>query len=246
MILSDKTGQKVAGLDGFVDSMNSPSPTEPSTSASQPASNNISDPRPFVNRSVVLAGSVVAAVRLDQMDSPTSCGTFTVHGLLGHLLGALDRVAVVGRGVDNPFARPEHFEPVDGDWTALWNQFAAKAEGAWHDPAALTRPTMLPWAAESGALALRTYVAEFIVHTWELAQATDQNVVWDDELTAMSLRVMRDILPAAGRSEMFATMRANLPEEMRGAADPYGAAVDIEPDAPLIEQLVAYVGRDPR
>ena len=104
---------------------------------------------------------------------------------------------------------------------------------------------MLPWAAESGALALRTYVAELTVHTWDLARATGQQPAWDDEVLTMSLDVMREILPAEGRREMFDAIRATMPEEMRGGPDPYDAAEPVAADAALIDQLVAHVGRRP-
>lgn len=203
------------------------------------------DPRPAFASAAALAGATIAAVRPDQLAGPTPCGTFDVHRLMAHLLGVLDRVAVVGHGVENPFGRPEGYEPTDGDWTATWASFASAAHAAWHDDAALVRPTMLPWAAESGALALRTYVAELTVHTWDLAVATGQQLVWDDEVVTVSLDAMRQILPAEGRSEMFDAIRSTMPEDMRGAPDPYAPAVPVPADAPLIDQLVAHVGRQP-
>jgi uncharacterized protein (TIGR03086 family) len=203
------------------------------------------DPRPLFAKALALGGQTVAAVRPDQMANPTPCGDLDVHGLLAHLLGALDRVAVVGRNVENPFARPEEYEAADGDWAAAWKQFADDALLAWDDAARLALPTMLPWASESGSLALRTYVAEVSIHTWDLARATGQDPAWDAEVVALSLDGMREILPAEGRREMFDAMRSTMPEEMRGAPDPYASAVPVSADAPWIDQLVAYVGRQP-
>jgi uncharacterized protein (TIGR03086 family) len=208
------------------------------------ASNSVSDPRPAFAKALAIAESAIAGTRADQMDKPTPCGEYNVRQLIGHLLFALDRVAVVGRG-ENPFARPEEVDVPGDDWIGAWKQLAAQAADAWADPAALARPTMLPWAAESGDLALRSYVAEFSTHTWDLAQATGQNPAWDNEVLTLSLEVMRKILPAAGRLEMFAAIKATMPEEMRGGADPYDVAVPVADDASLIDQLVAHVGRRP-
>jgi len=205
----------------------------------------LADPRPAFAKAVALAGVTIAAVQPEQLANPTPCGTFDVRLLLGHLLGVLDRVAVVGHNIENPFARPEELEPADGDWVAAWRRLEQEAHAAWADPAALTRPTMLPWAAESGSLALRSYVAELTTHTWDLAQATGQQPAWDDAVLAVSLDVMREILPAAGRAEMFDAMRSTMPEEMRNGADPFQAAVPVAADAALIDQLVAHVGRRP-
>ena len=204
------------------------------------------DPRPLLATAMTLAGDTIAAVRPDQLTNPTPCGSYNVHDLLGHLMGAVDRLAVVGRGVENPFARPEEFFPDDGNWVALWQAFATSMTEAWLDDAALNRPTMLPWAAESGHLAMRTYIAELSVHTWDLAVATGQTPTWDAEVLAVSLDVMRVALPAVGRREMFDAIRATMPPEMQGGPDPYDAAVSVPDDAPLIDRLVAHVGRTPR
>jgi uncharacterized protein (TIGR03086 family) len=214
-------------------------------SMSDMTTSHSNDPRPLFAKALALGGLTVAAVRPDQIANPTPCGELTVHGVLAHLLGALDRVAVVGRNVENPFARPEEYEAADGDWVAAWKQFADDALSAWDDTARLALPTMLPWASESGAQALRTYVAEVSIHTWDLAQATGQSPAWDAEVVALSLASMREVLPAEGRLEMFAAIKANMPEEMRGEPDPYAAAVPVGADAPLIDQLVAHVGRQP-
>jgi uncharacterized protein (TIGR03086 family) len=203
------------------------------------------DPRPFLATAITLAGETIAAVRPDQLTNPTPCGSYNVHDLLGHLMGAVDRLTVVGRGVENPFARPEEIFPEDGDWVATWLAFATSATEAWLDDAALVRPTMLPWAAESGDLALRTYVAEISIHTWDLAKATGQEPGWNAEVLTVSLDVMREVLPATGRREMFDAIRATMPTEMQGEPDPYDAAIAVAADAALIDQLVAHVGRTP-
>lgn len=221
--------------------MNSTIPTPPSA----PRTFAELDPRPFLAKAIALGGTIVAAVRPEQLKNPTPCGSYDVRELLGHLHGALDRLAVVGRNVENPFARPEEFFPEDGDWVRLWKQFTDEVTAAWLDDAALVRPTMLPWAAESGNLAMRTYVAEVSIHTWDLAKATGQEPSWDIDVLALSVDVMSIVLPAAGRSEMFDAIRATMPPEMQDEPDPYDAAVAVPADAPLIDQLVAHVGRNP-
>jgi uncharacterized protein (TIGR03086 family) len=228
--LARQTGQRVAGL--------------PRQDAAMTSTTDLHDPRPTFDQAVAAVGAAIGAVRPEQLANPTPCGTYDVSELLNHLVLALDRVGTVGRG-ENPFARPEDFSPADGDWQGTWHRYAKDATSAWADPAVLERPTSLPWAAESGALALRSYVAEFCVHTWDLAKATGQEPVWDDDVVGMSLDVMRVILPAEGRTEMFEAIRATMPEEARGGPDPYAAAVPVPAAAPLIDQLVAHVGRQP-
>ena len=88
-----------------------------------------------------------------------------------------------------------------------------------------------------------------LVHTWDLANATDQQPIFDDGAVQLALDVYREILPAEGRQEMFDAIFATMPEEMqpeevRGPA-PYAMAVPISANAPLIEQLAAHQGRNP-
>jgi uncharacterized protein (TIGR03086 family) len=242
-MVPEQTGQKVTGSTTHPGVMTSTTATHPVSSSSPvPAAGD--DPRPIFRRSVALAGATIAAVRPEQLASPTPCGTYDVRQLIAHLLSVLDRVALVGRN-ENPFVAHDQFEPADGDVIGEWNRLAAEVDAAWADGAALLRPTMLPWAAESGALALRTYAAELTAHTWDLAQATGQQPGWDEEVLRTSLDVMREILPAQGRREMFDAIRSTLPEEMRGGPDPYEEAVPVDAGAPLIDQLVAHVGRRP-
>ncbi len=245
-MLPDKPGHEMTGLGSYLGGMTT-NPTSSANSSATPSATRSAtlDPRDMFAKSVQLAGTTIAAVRPDQLHQPTPCDAMTVRDLLGHLLMALDRVAVVGHGVENPFARPDTFEPDNGDWVSAWSTFARDAEAAWKDPAALARPTMLPWAAESGDLALRSYVSEITTHTWDLATATAQQPAWDNDVVAMSLDVMRAILPAEGRQEMFEAIKATMLEELRGGPNPYAAAVPVDAGSPLIDQLVAHVGRRP-
>ena len=217
------------------------------TTASTPSTNlSIEDPRPAFAKAITTAGIVIAAVRPDQMTQPTPCDEFDVRGLIGHFLAALQRVTIVGRDGD-PFAVGDSVESLADDaWLSAWTTLAEEAQTVWADDAILVRPTRLPWAPESGAQALASYVAEFTVHTWDLAVATNQSPDWDDEVVALGLAFMRDALPIVGRKEMFAAIRAQMGIDGDVGGDPYGAAVPVAMDAPLIEQLVAHNGRAPR
>ena len=191
------------------------------------------------------AMSFHAAVRPDQMTTPTACDVYDVRGLLGHLLMAAERIIVVGQN-GNPFAVDEHMEPLDDDaWTSAWEAKSIEAANAWADDASLVRPTALPWAPLSGAQAIGTYIAEFSVHTWDLATATGQTPTWDDEVLAAGLASIKGSLPATGRPEMFAAVRTAMGVPEGVMPDPYGPAVSVPDDAPLIDQLVAYNGRNP-
>ena len=201
----------------------------------------ITDPRPVLRRALDTAADTIASTGDDQFDRPTPCSEYTVRDLLAHLVGVARTAAATGRG-ENPFEVPQVDPASVDDFPAAFASAVAEMEAAWADDARLTEPTPLPWASESGAAALSAWVGEFTVHTWDLARATGQEPAWDDEVLRMaSVDVEEDeFLPATGRHELF--------EQMRGGADfpdPFLDAVPVPENAPLIDRVVAWTGRDP-
>jgi uncharacterized protein (TIGR03086 family) len=203
------------------------------------------DVRAVFAKAMATGGDVIANVRPDQLDGPTPCTEYDVRTLVGHLVGVLDRVALMGRG-ENPFQAPDKVTDVADDaWLAAWSDAAQRVQEAWADEASLTRIVHLPWAQESGALTLASYTNEIAVHTWDLATATGQRPAWDDEVLATAWESIRRGMPAEGRAEMFAAVKADMPEPYRSTPDPWAAAVPVADDAPLIDRLVAWNGRQP-
>lgn len=204
-----------------------------------------SDPRPVFRRCTDLVGSVVAAISPGQLDLPTPCGDFDVRQLLGHVVAAGSRVAQMGRGND---VSPGLLSPpnvADDGWTEAWGDAAQEMDRAWGDDAALVRVVRLPWIEASGAAVLASYLNEFTVHAWDLATATGQSPLWDDEVVGLALDSIRVVLPSEGRQERFEAIRASLRPHAQNWSSPFADAVAVSNDAPLIDQLVAYNGRRP-
>jgi uncharacterized protein (TIGR03086 family) len=86
----------------------------------------------------------------------------------------------------------------------------------------------LPFGTLPGAAALAMYTGEITTHTWDLAVATGRPPVWDDD-------VVSGALAAVGRG---------LPAE-RGPGIPFAPPVPVPDDAPVIDRLLAWQGRDP-
>ena len=203
------------------------------------------DPRPAITRALDLAATTVAGVRQDQLDLPTPCDEFDVHGLLAHLVFVAERVASFGRGIhpkDGPV--PNADRPFEA-WASAFRAAADDVAVAWADDALLARDIVLPWTTMTGSFALATYTAEITTHTWDLATATDQAVVWDDDVVAIGLAAMRLELPIADRTPIWAAAKASWPAGGPAWVDPFANAVDVDGDAPLVEQLVAWCGRTP-
>jgi uncharacterized protein (TIGR03086 family) len=198
------------------------------------------DPRALFGQGVLIAGGIIDAVRPEQMTAPTPCTEYDVRGLLGHLLHVLDRVAVIGRG-ENPFTAPQVALPSDDGWLAAWQAAADRARAVWSDDAVLERVIVLPWSQLPGGETLIGYLNEVIVHTWDLATATGQQLVVPDAIIEPAFAAIRSTLPGGERSEFFAEFAKEFP----GFEAPFGDQVPTPADAPLLDQLVAWSGRRP-
>jgi uncharacterized protein (TIGR03086 family) len=219
-----------------------PQPTVPSPADDRTAPPP-DDPRVVLAKAVALGGTVIGGVGRDRLDDPTPCDDFDVRALLGHLVQVLDRVAAIGRG-EEPMAVGVTSGIADDAWAGAWAASAHAVEAAWTDPATLTRTVHLPWATLTGAETLAAYTTEVTLHTWDLAVATGQQPAWDPEVVEVAFASLRRSLPAEGRAERYAEVKATLPP---GAwtSDPFAPAVPVGREAPPVDQLVAYAGRRP-
>jgi uncharacterized protein (TIGR03086 family) len=119
--------------------------------------------------------------------------------------------------------------PDDG-WGAAARAAADDALAVWaDDDALLDRELTLPYGRHRGAVALATYTGELSTHTWDVAAATGQQPAWDERVLAAALAASSRMLPAEGRGEGI----------------PFGPVVPVAADAPAIDRLVAWQGRNP-
>jgi uncharacterized protein (TIGR03086 family) len=197
------------------------------------------DPRPVFRKAVITAGPIIGGVRPEQLSGPTPCTEFSVAQLLDHLLMVIDRVTVVGREGTSEVSAKTH-----ADWATDWEVAARDCETAWADDAALARTVVLPWTQMSGADALRIYISEVTVHTWDLATATGQRVTWDPQVLGEALAAMQRELPAEGRQALIEEVMKRLPAGTP-VSFPFSDAVPVPDGSPLIDQLVGLTGRQP-
>lgn len=202
---------------------------------------HLEDPRQILDRAIVTGGLVVAGVRPEQLTHPTPCADMDVRAMLAHLVGVLDRISALGNGED-PFGVAD--TPVaDDHWPDTWRESGRRAVDAWSDDTVLARPMALPWIEGSGAQVLASYFSELTVHTWDLAMATGQQPEWDDVVVAAAFDGARQILPAENRRALYERISAG--RGIDEVAVPFAEAVAVADDAPLIDRLVAWNGRDP-
>ena len=187
------------------------------------------DPRPAFFSAARLACDTVAGVSPTQLSDPTPCTEFDVRALLGHLVAVFRRVTSVAAGIPAIGHAPLVTDVTDDGWGAAAAAAIHDMATAWADPAVLGLEMHLPFGTVPGAAALAMYTGEISTHTWDLAVATGQSPVWDDEVLATALTAVRRKLPMAAR-----------PPEV-----PFADAVPVPDDAPAIDRLVAWQGRDP-
>lgn len=198
------------------------------------------DPRDVFALAVRTGTDVIGHVRPELLDRPTPCEAFTVRELAAHLVQVLDRVAALGRDED-PFSVPPATAPDDG-WLDRWTEAAHAVQAAWTDDV-LDRPMALPWQQGTGGEILRGYVSEITVHTWDLAKGLGVQPAWDDRPVQAALEGVDGFLPATGRLSLFERISREMGFDT--VQVPFADAVPVADDAPAIDRLVAWNGRDP-
>ena len=202
------------------------------------------DPRAVFAATARTTADLIATVRADELARPTPCQDMDVQGLLGHLVMVLDRVAALGHGT-NPMALPDTVAHGASEWPAAWAEGTDRALAAWQDDAVLERRMVLPWAEGPGSQMLASYVAELTVHTWDLATAVGRPAAYDDRAVAVSWAAYQASLPAGDRQARFDEVRAQMPPEFQAGPPPFLNAAAAPADAPLIDRVVAWTGRNP-
>ncbi len=187
------------------------------------------DPRPAFFTAAATACDAVAAVSPTQLADPTPCSEYDVRALLGHVVAVLHRVTSIAAGIPAVGPAPLVTDVPDDGWGAAARAALDDVETAWADPAVLELEMRLPFGTLPGAVALAMYTGELSTHTWDVAVATGQAPAWDDAVVAGARAVVRRGLPAE-----------------RGPGIPFAPPVAVPDEAPAIDRLVAWQGRDPQ
>ncbi len=151
--------------------------------------------------------------------SQTPCSEFDCHALAEHLFGSVTGVAAMaGATVTNP---------EEGSLENRVAVMAAQAIEAWRDrgvEGSVPAPGGGEMPAAVGASILSL---EFLLHGWDFAQASGQQLPVSDEVVAYVQALADPIIP---------------PGRARGA---FGAEVTPPTDATALQRLVAFSGRSP-
>lgn len=182
-------------------------------------------------RAVQSTAGIVKQVEPAQMEGATPCTEWTVRALLNHIIGTLwlshdlfaDKPPEHAAG---PGALPAE-DLVGDDPAASYAAAAAAALASVGQDGALAAPHQTPLGEMPGPVLAGFTTLDVFVHGWDLAQATGQEADFDPELAA-------HVLEFAMQAFTEETRQFNI-----------GPAVAVSEDAPVLDRLVAYLGRQP-
>jgi uncharacterized protein (TIGR03086 family) len=186
------------------------------------------DPIDLLERTIGSTGRVVAEVKPDQMDDATPCTDWTVRDLLNHVVGGMDVFAKAASGENSTFdfgGKP--VDVIGDDPQAAFDETSGRCIAAWKQRGNLDGVVPLLGGESPAAMVWGINVGDTLVHGWDLARATGQDHVVDN-----------DVVEA-----VWSSLHGKLPPEARGSG--FGAEVTVPDDAPMIDRLVAYMGRTP-
>ncbi|MGC5166059.1 TIGR03086 family metal-binding protein [Luteimicrobium sp. DT211] len=189
---------------------------------------------PVLDRAHAALVSVAAGIGPDQLAAPTPCSDWTVAQVLQHAAGDQRAYAQAITGTEGPDGDP--FAPSGELATsveALVGPAVAASAGAFAtvDPDATT-PVPVPPGQLAGSDAATAAALDAGVHAWDLAVATGRPSPLDDDLAGPLLDLARQIVEPLRQWGAYAAV---VP------ADP-----TVEPAEPVVDELLRYLGRDPR
>ncbi|MFT3899310.1 MAG: TIGR03086 family metal-binding protein [Gordonia sp. (in: high G+C Gram-positive bacteria)] len=154
--------------------------------------------------------------------APAPVPEWTARDVVDHLLTWFTEFLAAG-GIDLPSGPTVADDPV-GAWRHQTEAVQALLDGPSADDE-FTHPQL-------GTMPLATavdlfYTSDVFMHTWDLARATGQDDRIDEDTCATMVEGMQPI------------------DEMIRSTGQYGPAVPVADDAPAVDRLMGFIGRDP-
>ncbi len=181
------------------------------------------------------AATLMDNVDASQFDDPTTCDEWDVRGLANHLAGCAHLFAGSFTEPDDASAEAGHGDETTdflgagagADAGAAFRTAADAMYGAFDGPARLEETATLPFGSLPGAVAAFIATQEMLVHGWDLARSTGQ------DMSGAPQDVAAAVLAAAIAQD------GESPE----ANHFWGTTTTAPDDAPALDRLAAYRGR---
>jgi uncharacterized protein (TIGR03086 family) len=169
----------------------------------------------------------------DQLGAPTPCGNQTVGDVLDHVGGLAQAFAAaahkdLGPVTSTPPA-PDGARLGDS-WRADMPVHLSALASAWAEPAAWDGMTQVGGVNLPGDVAGRIALNELVLHGWDLARGAGRPYKQDEGSLEACLESLLAMYPR------------EKPESREGI---FGPPIDVDEEAPLVDRVVAFSGRDP-
>lgn len=182
-------------------------------------------------RAAAPAVAVAGNIKPDQLDGRTPCPEWDVRTVVNHLMfWSAFRTELAARKQQAPANDPitEHTDfTTRRDWPETFATQLDRAVAAWSEPGATEGDTGLAGGSMPARMIGMMMVGELVVHGWDLARATGQQLDTDPAALA-AVHEMTTAMGEAGRK--------------MGA---FGAAVEVGEDAPMLDRVLGLSGRNP-
>ncbi|HEX6418685.1 MAG TPA: TIGR03086 family metal-binding protein [Acidimicrobiales bacterium] len=171
-------------------------------------------------------GDLIAGAPAGAGGRPTPCPDYDVDALVRHLVGWVRSFEAAANG--RTFEGDPSVVEVGDDPAARFRAAADSLVAGWRTHG-FDREVAMMGGPQPAEIVFNMTVMEYLTHGWDLAVATGQPVPYTEGEAAEVLRRAEGTLPA----------------QYRGASMPFGEVVAVPADAPAIDRLVAFMGRDP-
>ena len=179
-------------------------------------------------RAIENAAAVVHNIKPDQLSDPTPCMEWDVRALLNHMVGGCE--AIVKGASGEPMPSFDEGDHLGDDYVGAFDRAAKSSVEVWRAPDSFDKTFSTPWGDTPGQILFGLALSDAVVHGWDLARATGQQLTADDET-----------------AEAIYTMTTSMLEPKGGypRGDSFGDPVDVPDDAPALDRALGYLGRDP-
>jgi len=173
---------------------------------------------------------LVDGTRPDQLDDPTPCADYKVRDLINHVASGATMFAIA---FDQGSVPDEDLAPLFGD--VLGDDYKGalaaamdKAATAFNRPGALEGSVVLPFGEFAREDALGLAVFDVMVHAWDLASSTGQELRLTEADAAVGLELAREHIVDAMRD-----------------GNTFADIVIVDEESGAWAELVAFTGRQP-
>lgn len=176
---------------------------------------------------------LVQGVRDDQLSAPTPCPDYTLGDLLEHVHGLALAFTLAARKEQPPAgdgAPSGAASRLPEDWRTAIATRLEDLVTAWREDAAWDGATSVAGVTMPATDMAAVAVDEVVVHGWDIARASGQEMEVDDT----SLAVASAFVGAVSGPDQ-AAMRDGI----------FGPVVPVPDDAPPLDRLIGNTGRDP-